>query len=92
MEDGPIVKEFLDDFPEELPGLPPDHVLEFVNGLLPEIASIFIPPYRMASFELRELKVQLQCLTQCVTVGALVLFINKKDDSMRLHIDYHQVN
>ncbi|XP_039136414.1 uncharacterized protein LOC120273778 [Dioscorea cayenensis subsp. rotundata] len=60
--DVPIVQEFEDVFPEELPGLPPDREFEFAIDLLPGIAPISIPPYRMAPTELKELKVQLQDL------------------------------
>ena len=62
LEDVPIVNEFPDVFPKELPGLPADHELEFAIYLLPGTASIWIPPYRMAPTELKELQVQLQDL------------------------------
>ncbi|XP_017976428.1 PREDICTED: uncharacterized protein LOC108661943 [Theobroma cacao] len=57
LEDVPIVNKFLDVFPNELPRLPPDRELEFSIDLLPGTAPIFIPPYRMAPVELKELKV-----------------------------------
>jgi hypothetical protein len=50
------VSEFLDVFPEELPGLPPDHEIEFVIELVPGTAPIFKRPYRMAANQLAELK------------------------------------
>jgi hypothetical protein len=53
------VSEFLDVFPEELPGMPPDRELEFVIELVPGTAPIFKGPYRMASNQLAELKEQL---------------------------------
>ena len=62
LEDVPVVNEFPDVFPEELPGLPPDRELEFAIHLLPGTTSISIPPYRMAPTELKELKMQLQDL------------------------------
>ena len=49
-------------FPDDLPSLPPDRELEFEIELLPGLAHVFIPPYRMAPTELKELKVQLQDL------------------------------
>ena len=55
-----MVNEFLEVFPEELPGLPPDREIEFVIDLLPGTALISKAPYRMAPAELKELKVQLQ--------------------------------
>jgi hypothetical protein len=54
-----IVREFLDVFPEELPGMPPDREVEFVIDLLPETAPISKRPYRMSVEELKELKKQL---------------------------------
>jgi hypothetical protein len=54
------VSEFLDVFPEELPGMPPDREIEFVIELVPDIAPFFKRPYRMAANQLAELKEQLQ--------------------------------
>jgi hypothetical protein len=54
------VSEFLDVFPEELPGMPPDREIEFVIELVPDTASIFKRPYRMAANQIAELKGQLQ--------------------------------
>ena len=62
LEDIPIVKEFLDVFPLELLGLPPDREIEFSIELLPGTGPISKAPYRMAPAELRELKLQLQDL------------------------------
>ena len=59
-EDVPIVRNFLEVFPEELPGLPPVRVIEFVIELLPGTTPISKAPYRMAPVELKELKTQLQ--------------------------------
>ncbi|KAL5555350.1 hypothetical protein UlMin_037586 [Ulmus minor] len=61
-ENVPIVKEFLDVFPEDLPGIPPDREIEFKIDLLPGTAPISKAPYRMAPAELRELQMQLQDL------------------------------
>ena len=99
LEDVPIVNEFPDVFPKELPGLPPDRELEFTIHLLPCTARVSIPPYRIAPTELKKLKVQLQDLVDKGFVrpsvspwGAPVLFVNKKDGSLRLCIDYQQIN
>jgi hypothetical protein len=54
------VSEFLDVFPEEMPGMPPDPEIEFVIELVPGVAPIFKRPYRMAANQLAELKEQLQ--------------------------------
>ena len=55
-----VVKDFLDVFSEELPGLPPNQEVEIVIELLPGTAPISITLYRMALVELKELKEQLQ--------------------------------
>ena len=47
--------EFLDVFPEELPGLPPPREIEFCIDVVTDIAPISMPPYRMAPAELKEL-------------------------------------
>jgi hypothetical protein len=56
LEGIPIVRVFVDVFPEELPGLPPDGEIEFTIDLLPGTRPISKAPYRMAPLELRELK------------------------------------
>ncbi|XP_075500150.1 uncharacterized protein LOC142538738 [Primulina tabacum] len=60
IEDIPIVREFPDVFPEELPGAVPDREVEFEINLVPGAAPILKAPYRMAPAELKELKEQLQ--------------------------------
>ena len=94
-----VVSEYLDVFPEELPGLPPMRDLAFVNDLLPGTAPISKAPYRMAPAELQELKIQLKemldkgFIRPSVSLwGAPVLFVKKKDGSMRLCIDYRLLN
>ena len=52
----PVVCEFLDVFPEDLPGLPPDRDVEFAIELEPGTAPILWCPYRMATKELAEMK------------------------------------
>ena len=52
----PVVCEFLDVFPEDLPGLPPDREVEFVIELEPGTAPISRRPYHMAPKELAEMK------------------------------------
>ncbi|EOX94089.1 Uncharacterized protein TCM_003206 [Theobroma cacao] len=99
LEDVPIVSEFPNVFPNDLPGLPPNRELEFPIDLLPGTAPISIPPYRMAPAELKELKVQLQELVDkgftrpsISPWGAPILFVKKKDGTLRLCIDYRQLN
>jgi hypothetical protein len=57
-----VVSKFLDVFPEELPGMPPDRENDFVIELVPGTAPIFRRPYRMATNQFTELKEQLQKL------------------------------
>jgi hypothetical protein len=54
--DVPVVSEFSDVFPEELLGMPPDRDIKFVIELMPGTTPIYKSPYRMATFELVELK------------------------------------
>ena len=95
----PVVCEYPDVFPEELPGLPHVREVEFGIELVPGTTPISIAPYRMAPTELKELKAQLQELTDRGFArpsfspwGAPVLFVKKKDGTMRLCIDYRQLN
>jgi len=95
----PVVNEFPDVFPDELTGLPPEREIEFSIDALPDTQPISIPPYRMAPAELRELKVQLKDLLDkgfirpsTLPWGAPVLFVQKKDWSLRMCIDYRQLN
>ena len=67
--------------------------------MLPGVAPISIPPYRMALLELQELKKQLQELLDKGLIrpsvspwGAPVLFVKKKDETLRLCIDYWKLN
>lgn len=93
--DVPVVKEFVDVIPEDLPGLPPHRETNFKIETIPGVAPISIAPYRIAPLELKELKKQLEELLEKMFIrpstslwGAPVLFVKKKDDSLRLCIDY----
>ena len=95
----PVVREFPDVFPYDIAGLPPYREVEFTIDLIPGTEPISIPPYRMAHAELRELKAQLEELLSKGFIrpsispwGASVLFVKKKDESLRLCIDYRQLN
>ncbi|GJX75541.1 putative reverse transcriptase domain-containing protein [Tanacetum coccineum] len=63
LEDIPVVKEFLDIFPENLPGIPPIRQVEFQIDLIPGAAPIARTPYRLTPSEMQELSSQLQELT-----------------------------
>ena len=95
----PVVREFPDVFPDDIVGLPPDREVEFTIDLIPGTEPISIPPYRMSPAELRELKAQLEELLSKGFIkpsispwGAPVLFVKKKYGSLRLCIDYRQLN
>ena len=60
LEDIPVVREFLDVFPEDLPGIPLDREIDFQIELAPGTEPISKAPYRMAPLELKELKVQME--------------------------------
>jgi hypothetical protein len=94
-----VVRDFTDVFPEELPGMPPDREVEFVIDLLPGTAPISKRPYRMFVEELKELKKQLTELQEAGYIrpssspwGASVLFVQKKDGSQRMCVDYISLN
>ncbi|RVW37560.1 hypothetical protein CK203_073903 [Vitis vinifera] len=98
LEDIPIVRDYPDVFPEDLPGLPPEREVEFTIDLAPGTTPISKAPYRMAPMELKELKIQLQELLDKGFIrpsvspwGAPVLFVKKNDGSMRLCIDYREL-
>ncbi|KAK8929012.1 hypothetical protein KSP39_PZI017869 [Platanthera zijinensis] len=95
----PVVRDFLDVFPEDLPGVPPPREVEFTINLVPEAVPVAKAPYRMAPKELAELKSQIQELVDKNFIrpstspwGAPVLFVKKKDGSLRLCIDYRELN
>nr|GFA63390.1 reverse transcriptase domain-containing protein [Tanacetum cinerariifolium] len=98
LEDVPIVQEFLEVFPEDLPGIPPTRQVEFRIDLVPGAAPVARAPYQLALSEMKELGDQLQELTDKVFIrpssspwGALVLFVKKKDGSFRMCIDYQEL-
>ncbi|KAJ9537587.1 hypothetical protein OSB04_030320 [Centaurea solstitialis] len=97
--DVPVVCEFPDVFPEDLPGLPPNRQVEFRIDLIPGAAPIARTPYRLAPSEMKEMMNQLQELLDKGFIrpsispwGAPVLFVKKKDGSMRMCIDYRELN
>ncbi|XP_070020323.1 uncharacterized protein [Nicotiana sylvestris] len=82
-----------------LRGLPPKQEIEFAIGILPDNQLIYIPPYRMAPAEMRELKEQLRDLLEKGFIRpstspwrAPMLFVRKKDGSLWMCIDYMQLN
>lgn len=99
LEDVPVVNEFPDVFPEDLPGLPPERQVEFQIELVPGVAPVAKAPYRLAPSELKELSEQLKELSDKGFIRpssspwrAPVLFVKKKDGSFRMCIDYRELN
>jgi hypothetical protein len=95
----PAVRDSPDVFAEELLGMPPDREVEFVIDLLPGTAPISKCPYRMSVEELKELKKQLTKLQEAGYIhpssspwGAPLLFVQKKDGSQRMCVDYRFLN
>ncbi|KAK1432009.1 hypothetical protein QVD17_08873 [Tagetes erecta] len=95
----PIVNEFPDVYPDELPGVPPERQVEFKIDLVPGANPVAKSPYRLAPSEMKELMSQLQDLLDKGFIrpsvspwGAPILFVKKKDGSMRMCIDYRELN
>ena len=93
------MRKFQDVFPDEFPGLPPHREFDFFIEVFPGTDPISVSPYRMAPLELKELKTQLDELLGKGFIrpstspwGAPVLFVKKKDGTLRLCIDYRKLN
>jgi len=94
-----VICEYPDVFLEELPEMPSDRDLEFIIDLISRTVPIAKRPYQMEANELEELKKQLWELQEKGYIrprsspwGSLVLFIKKKDGSLRMCIDYRSLN
>ena len=91
MDSVPIVCEYPDVFPEELPGMPPDRDVEFLIDLVPGSGPIAKRPYKLSVDELKELKKQLGEQLQKGFIqpsssswGSPVLFVEKPKVMHRL--------
>ncbi|GJX80995.1 putative reverse transcriptase domain-containing protein [Tanacetum coccineum] len=99
LQDVPVIRNFPEVFPDDLPGLPPPRQVEFRIELVPGAAPVARAPYRLAPSELKELSDQLKELLEKGFIrpssspwGAPVLFVKKKDGSFRMCIDYRELN
>ncbi|KAJ9566564.1 hypothetical protein OSB04_002530 [Centaurea solstitialis] len=95
----PVVSEYSDVFPDDLPGIPPERQVEFRIDLVPGAAPVAKAPYRLAPPEMQELSKQLEEMLDKGFIrpstspwGAPILFVKKKDGSMRMCIDYRELN
>ncbi|GKG18116.1 hypothetical protein Tco_0372414, partial [Tanacetum coccineum] len=95
LEDVPIIRDFPEIFPEDLPGLPPTQQVEFQINLIPGVAPVARAPYQLALSEMKELSDQMKELSDKGFIrpssspwGAPILFVKKKDGSFRMYIDY----
>ncbi|KAH0642176.1 hypothetical protein KY285_034832 [Solanum tuberosum] len=95
----PVVSEFPEVFPDDLPGVLPEREIDFGIDILLHTRPISIPPYRMAPAKLKELKEQLKDLLDKGFIrpsvspwGTPVLFVRNKDGSLRMCINYRQLN
>nr|GEV25863.1 putative reverse transcriptase domain-containing protein [Tanacetum cinerariifolium] len=99
LEDVPVICDFPEVFPDDLPRLPPPWQVEFRIELVPGAAPVARTSYRLTLSMMKELSGQLQDLSEkgCIRPsssprGALMLFVKKKDISIRMFIDYHEMN
>nr|GEX42958.1 putative reverse transcriptase domain-containing protein [Tanacetum cinerariifolium] len=99
LEDVPIVKDFPEVFPEDLPGIPPARLVEFQINVVLGAVPVARAPYRLAPTEMKELVEKLQELSYKGFIkpnssprGAPLLFVKKKDGSFRMRIDYRELN
>ncbi|GKA53991.1 putative reverse transcriptase domain-containing protein [Tanacetum coccineum] len=99
LKDVPTVRDFLEVFPEDLPGLPLTRQVEFQIDLVHGAAPVARAPYRLAPSEMQELSAQLQELSDKGFIrpssspwGAPVLFVKKKYGSFRMCINYRELN
>ncbi|KAI3819721.1 hypothetical protein L1987_13569 [Smallanthus sonchifolius] len=99
LDDVPVVREYPEVFQEDFPRIPPDREIEFRIDLVPDTQPVAKAPYRLAPVEMKELMAQLDELLKKGFIqpsispwGAPVLFVKKKDGSMRMCIDYRELN
>nr|GFD20509.1 putative reverse transcriptase domain-containing protein [Tanacetum cinerariifolium] len=97
LEDVPIVQDFPEVFPEDLPGIPPTRQVEFQIDLVLGAAPVAWVPYQFAISKMKELPTKRTCRqrlykTKSSPWGAPVLFVKNKDGSFQMCIDYRELN
>jgi hypothetical protein len=99
LEDIHVVRKFLDVFPDDLLGMPPQRAIVLRIELQPGTTPIANAPYKMSPIEFAELKIQLQDLLDKDFIrpslspwGCPALFVSKKDKDLRLCVDYRLLN
>ncbi|GKA94440.1 putative reverse transcriptase domain-containing protein [Tanacetum coccineum] len=99
LEDVSVIRNFPKVFPDDLPGLPPHHQVEFKINLVPGATPVARAPYRLAPSKMKEFSKQLQELLEkgfirpsSLPWGAPILFVKKKDGIFHMCIDYHKLN
>ncbi|GKA66064.1 putative reverse transcriptase domain-containing protein [Tanacetum coccineum] len=99
LKDVPIVQDFPEVFPEDLPGIPPTRQVEFQIDLMHGAAPVARAPFRLALSKMKEFSDQLKELSDKGFIrpssspwGAPVLFVKKKDGSFQMCIDYRELN
>ena len=93
------MNELQDVFPNDFPGVPPPRDIDFCIDLETDNKQISIPPYRKASTEFKELKLQLKHITDKGFIqlsifpwGAPLLFLKNIDGTLSMCIDYQELN
>jgi hypothetical protein len=99
LEDIHVIREFSDAFPDDLPRMSPERVIEFKIELQPGTAPISKAPYKISHVELKKLKIQLQGLLDKGYIrpsvspwGCSALFVENKDKELCLCVDYRLLN
>lgn len=96
----PVVQDFPDVFPEELPRELVDREIEFTIDIMPGTQPLSKTPYRMSPTEMKELKIQLQdllhkgfiCPSEHFSMGCTNSFAKKKEGTLRLCVDNRELN